>query len=247
MQQTNRLGVCVAMVGLFGPAMAAAQDSLGASGQVAVSAERMFGVVHTTTTAEEEGVDGTDVEVSVSATSLSLFAREAPSPFSGSRIALDFFPMDGLSVGLAIGAYTTSVSTEAEAGSASEEADVGTLSGFGIAPRIGYAYMFDDVLGIWPKIGVTYAAASFEPENVEPDPGDLAVESIGSSAFALSLEVPLVVSPAEHVAFTIAPTLDFGLSGKLEVETSDGTTEDTAESEPKTMDVGLQFGIATYF
>jgi hypothetical protein len=221
------------------PRGAQAQETFGSEGQFAVSGERLFGVTWSTQSSEEG-----DVKSTQSYTNISLLANPyGPfvSAYSFPRVGADFFVIDGLSVGAALGLFTVSSSSKVEAGDQEQEEDGPSLSGFLLAPRIGYAAMFNETVGIWPRGGITYVNASSESSD-----GD---SETTSSSLALTIEAPLVIAPVPHVALTIGPTLDFGLSGSTERTTTDPTTgeESTDEEDVDSTDIGLQAGITVWF
>jgi hypothetical protein len=170
---------------------ARAQDAeFGDLGHVAISAERLFGYVHTSETTTVAGVD-----TSRSNDSFSLFSN----PFGGiatgygwPRLAVDVFAARGLSVGAAAGFFHVSTNNT-------------SLNGFLLAPRIGYATNLGGRAFFWPRGGMTYAHASSSA-------GSGALTSTGS-VFALTLEAPLAIVATPHVAFLVGPTFDLGLSG----------------------------------
>ena len=113
--------------------LAHAEERLNEAGRFTVGAERLFGVAWDT---ETESLNGS--KTTTSETSVSLLTKQASSPFSASRIGFDYFVIDGLSVGAALG--YSSVSESVDSGGTSR--DLLSLHGFLFAPRVGYAYMF---------------------------------------------------------------------------------------------------------
>src|SRR5688572_30338674 len=82
---------------------AALGSSFGKAGSVAVGAERMFGYVHTTLDVKSQQPPS-DQETTTTVNRFSLLGRpsystEFQSPYSTPRLGIDFFPIDGLSVG----------------------------------------------------------------------------------------------------------------------------------------------------
>jgi hypothetical protein len=212
---------------------AQAQEQFARSGQFAVSAERLTGVVFAS---ESQEANGTTYTTKVTSVNLLLNATSGfTSNYSFSRVGLDYFATDGLSLGASLGLFSASASVETEAGGQSQESDAGGGTGWLLAPRIGYAYMFRESVGIWPRGGITYLTVS-------SDSGDGSADS-SASRLALSLEVPLILAPVPHVAFAVGPTLDLGLSGSDET-TSGGVT---VEQDVTATEFGLQAGIVVWF
>jgi len=165
-----------------------AQDEplpFGGSGHVAVSAERLFGFVHT-----EESASG----ASVSASTINLLSAPTAliaSGYTWPRVGVDLFLSPSVSLGLAASYFNVSPSA-------------GSFSGFQLAPRFGYAANVSPKLAIWPRGGITY-------EHVSTDSGG--GTSHEQSFVALTLDLPFAILVVPRGAFLIAPTLDLGLSG----------------------------------
>lgn len=225
--------VCVAA-----PAVQA-QD-FGKEGQIAISAERLFGIAHTSQT-DEIG----DGEFNQSHTSISLLTTPfnsttgtlLPVGFSFPRIGGDYFVIDGLSLGGSLGVFTMSGEFENEVMGETVDGDTGSVNGFLLAPRVGYAFMFNDTFGIWPRGGITFLHAGREADNND---------EASSSVWALTIEAPLVIAPLPHVAFTVGPTLDLGVTGSTEVNPAE-PDEPTVDNDFNVWDLGLHAGMTVYF
>lgn len=206
----------------------------GEKGQLAVGAERLMGFTHTTQTEENEfGKQTRSINnLSLLGSPLSGFT----TAYSAPRIAFDYFPTDGFSVGGSISYSHVGFNYETEPTTGESSDDSSTYSTFALSPRIGYAHMFSDSVGIWPRGGVTYIRIS-----TEYDDGDS-----NSSMLALSVEAPFLFTPVDNVAITFGPTLDYGLSMSGESTDSDGeTTEDDDDNPPH--EFGAQAGITVFF
>lgn len=215
-------------------ATARAQEPFGKQGQFAVSAERLFGVVHSSqTTKENDGTERTEdfTQVSLLSTQFGNFATVYTTP----RVGLDYFVIDGLTLGVALGVFTIS-SSESRTGN--QTVDGPTVNGVILAPRIGYAYMFTDVIGIWPRGGISYVG--FGTKNGGPNPDETSVHLL-----AVTLEAPLVISPVPHVGFLVSPVVDIGVSGSQDVK--DGQTGVTTSRDAKATEYGLEAGMLVYF
>ena len=132
--------------------------------------------------------------------------------------------------------------TETEGPTGSETEDLDPQSGFLISPRVGYGIMFTDVFGIWPRAGVTYFTASRDNKN---NAGQTTSES-SINGLALTLEVPLILSPIDHVGFTIGPAFDIPLSGSSETDPTDPAGQ-TSEFDAKFMEIGVNAGLLVWF
>lgn len=169
--------------GLSLPALASAQE-LGQKGDAVFSVDRLMGVSGTKRDQEL-------LPVTQDYTSISFGWRgQANAPFDVPRLSFDYLPIDHLSIGGSLG-Y---VSVDGE--------NAGDYEAFLFAPRVGYAYAFGRVVGIWPRGGLTYHTQS---------PGD-----VTEKGFALSLECPFTFSPASHFAFHVGPTFDLDMFGSIQ-------------------------------
>ncbi len=235
----TKLGSLVLFGALLVPQTVFAQDRFGSAGQFAISADRLTGISHTTIKSELGAVEQTD-----SLTTITLFTNtlgDRTSAYSAPRLGGDYFVIDGLSLGAAIGIVHNTSSREMAQGNNSIETDGPSRTGFLFYPRIGYALMFQDNFGFWPRGGLTYASASSTTEGDDGDEDSTQSES----ALAFSLEALFVFSPFPHVAFTGGPTLDLGLSGTYETENP--PVGDDQEYDVKATDIGLQLGVSVFF
>lgn len=196
-------------------------QTFGEKGQLAISAERLFGFVHNSSTVTFNGVDSTTKTDSFSLLSSTLTPVGSIGgglAYSQPRVAGDYFVIDNLSVGAALGYSHTSV-TLPPTGNQQLSTTVGSWT---FAPRAGYSLLFSDLIGFWPRAGFTYR--SFSAGNN------------GGHVLALTLEAPFTFSLIPHVVFTAGPTLDLGLTGS--VDTTQGNT--TISNDLSSTEIGLQ-------
>ena len=218
-----------AAAALFASSSAFAQD-FGKQGQLAVSAERLFGFSYNSSTTSLQGGDAT-----TSVTAFSLLSspvvvgggKDAWNGYSTPRIAGDYFIIDHLSLGGALGYAHWSLTTKAVVGN-----NESTVSGdtFTFAPRVGYTFAFNDMIGIWPRAGFTYR--SYSSDNVS------------AHDLALTLEAPFTFNVWPHVVFWGGPTLDLGLTGKANVDVGNNTTQ---SFDFNSTEFGIQTGLLVYF
>jgi hypothetical protein len=209
-----------------------AEGRLNQQGRFSVGAERLFGVAYQTTTIEQGGVKET-----LSTTSVSLLTKPNASPITAPRIAFDYFAIDGLSVGMGIGYSTISNDATLEGVAGAQVGGGRGVHAFVVAPRVGYAYMFNEYVGLWPRLGMTYSLLSSN--------GDQANDvEVSSHSLAVSGEVPLVFTPVSHVAFLLAPTIDYGVSAAVDV-TLPNSPQQSVDNSP--LDIGLHAGLAVWF
>ena len=112
---------------------------------------------------------------------------------------------------------TKSISAGAALGFARSTLGSDSIYAFEAAPRLGYGVMVGPWLAVWPKLGVSY------------------INSTGQSYLGLTIDLAAVILVAPHLAITLAPEGNIGLTGKRDNATLKLTT------------VGLQFGLAIPF
>lgn len=185
------------------------ERTFGNSGELAITAERLVGISRTTRKIKLVGPDQKD-----SVTRVHLFLNQNGDPlgYSAARLAFDVFVMDGLSLGGALG-Y-------------SSDADGATQSEFLVAPRLGYALMFSELVGVWPRAGVTYQ--------------DQKLANAKVALLAGTVEAELVLVPTANVVITLGPSYDFGLVGKYNPDP--GAKTDLAQDE-----FGFSAGLGVFF
>jgi hypothetical protein len=100
-----------------------------------------------------------------------------------------------------------------------------------IAPRLGYAAALGPKVVMWPRVGFTVVKLSID------DAGD----TFSDTAYALTVEVPLVFIVAPHVFLSVAPTLDVGLGGSVSSASASMSQDQTVTS------FGLQAALGAFF
>jgi hypothetical protein len=190
MKRTLKWTMAIVVILAAGKAWAG-EPAFGEAGHVALSAERLFGYVHSKQTTSVAGTD-----MSQSEDSFSLFNNPlgAATGYSFPRLGVDVFIAPSISVGGSLGYFNLSPPT-------------GSFSGFAFAPRLGFAARLGPNAAIWARGGITY-------QHVTTDPGNGGTSQTGT-AFALTLEAPIAILVAPRAAFLIGPTLDLGLGGSV--------------------------------
>lgn len=114
--------------------------------------------------------------------------------------AVDYFIVKNLSVGGVIGI---------------DYSKVGDADGFrfSIGPRVGYNLSFTNLLGLWPKIGFTYAHSNSGYSRAFGGGGATISASDSNDAIAINVFVPLMFHPTTHFFVGIGPFLDADLNG----------------------------------
>ena len=207
----------------------------GATGDIAVGAERLFGFASVSATATVDAGNGQTAEATESTSSFTLLGQGSPLPaFMLPRVGFDAFVTEGLSLGGFL-LFGTRSSKRELGGSvqATRASDGPTETLVVLGPRIGYAAMFSDTVGLWPRGGITYVSDSAED----------GVDRASVTMTELTLEALLIVVPVEHVGFTVGPIVEVGLGGETEISGTSGSQKmDTTAGA-----FGIQAGLLAYF
>ncbi len=166
-------------------ASAAGPDEFGRQGTAALFGERLFGI-HFSRVKQELG-NGDTATIETTGISLGWRGRGSLTPFEVPRVAFDYFVIDSLSVGGALGYASYGDDFDYEE--------------FLLAPRVGYAFMFSDVIGLWLRGGFTY-------HSLDPDPGG------SESGMAFTAEAMFIVAPTPHFGIIFGPTFDIDFTGE---------------------------------
>jgi hypothetical protein len=185
---------------------AASAQVFGNKGDAAFGAERLMGVHsdHVFEDGAAPGDPGTNYDVTTFG--LGWFGHAAATPFDLPRITFDYFIADHWSLGGALAYQTTDVTVNDGKGNGVRTA---SSAEFLFSPRVGYAYMFGRVVGIWPRAGITYHSETVTNDN-------------NINGFALGAEVQFVFVPVQHFAILLGPSLDLDFTGRTKpVQSSD--------------------------
>lgn len=220
---------------------------MGTQGSLTVTADRLFGFLISSTYSEPTpGVERTSRTTGI-------LIGSGSGQGSIPRVGLDYTVIPNLTIGAAFGlGFGTGTSTT-KSGGTETKVDEGTATSFLLAPRVGYLIDFSDNLGIWPRGGITIQRTSTStPDN--PGPNQAAredTETSNTQIFA-TLDVPFVLAPSDHFAFTAGPFLDFPLSASAKDTRPDpnkqsGTITTEPDPSPKTTYIGIGIGLLGSF
>ncbi|MBK8998350.1 MAG: hypothetical protein IPM35_21720 [Myxococcales bacterium] len=201
---------------LGGSAAFAQTQPFGTSGTMAFGAERLFAFYRQTISYEAPNGDDDEVDHS----GLGFGWGAVSYPFNVPRLGFDYFVIDQLSIGGALGYADFDDDDNGAGGDA-----------FILAPRVGYFIGFTEVFGFWPRGGFTYHSA--DPDGDRND----------HSGLALTLEAMFTISPAEHFAFVLGPTFDIDFMGEREC----GGPNNDEDCKWRYRSFGLQVGLMGYF
>jgi hypothetical protein len=218
------VGISAAAALSFGSATSFAQDDFATAGTFAFGVERVFGLYLAQRAEETPTDEDTDDYTQFSFA----WGGVPPTVYSIPRVGFDYFVIDGLSLGGSIAYWSLDIESENLDKTDGSVATGGSeQSAFLFSPRVGYAVMFSDVVGIWPRGGITYYSRSFDADGAPPE--------VDENELAFTAEFHLILAPVEHVGITIGPVIDFGITGEVD------------DPDPDNPDPDLQnrsFGIA---
>jgi len=160
--------------------------AFGWASDTVISAERVFGYARTGRRIDL-AQPASDLKETVDRVHLLLNGGNDVRSFSAPRIAFDHFLTDGLSLGALVGYSSAGGDEHALA--------------FLASVRLGYAFMFGKVVGLWPRLGPTYQYFK--------------VNGTKGYVLAGSFELPLVFVTSNHSIITFGPTLDATFYGQI--------------------------------
>ena len=216
----------------------------GTDAQFVFGVERVTGVFWNSFKLETD-----TTTITSTGTDIALFGNGVESsPHSLPRLGLDYFVIEGFSLGGSLVYWRSSGETESETPAGSATTDNPTTSQFLIHPRVGYSFVIDETFAVWPRAGITYSNLSTEDTDTNPATGAEVTQTTSISNLALSLDVPVVISPIENFAILIGPFVDLGVSGTFSIENDPAPAGgDPPEQDSKLTTIGLSMGIAGYY
>jgi hypothetical protein len=247
------LAAAMATVSGASAARAGAESTgIAEKGTLTIGAERMFGVSWSQTSTEDTQNQGGGTVTRNNKDSSTTFGllwnnNAALSPYLVPRIGVDFTVIPNLTIGGTIGYvhsslsfdHTTTTTVGATTQSVNTSGDNGAVSGFLLAPRVGYVIPLGSVLGLWLRGGISYYNVGSEgPPNANGNK-----DSNTLSGFGLNLDPQLVISPVEHFAITVGLAVDLPLSGTNKDEAANGATVVSRSYTEHFTNIGLTAGI----
>jgi hypothetical protein len=203
----------------------AAGSDFGSSGTFAFGIERAFGFYGYRASYAQDWPGGR-VEASDSGSMFNLLIGGSGidragaagglsvNPFAMPRVAFDYFVANSWSVGGSLGYVHTSGRYRMDSGPPGtrlDSHDLADVDVFAIAPRGGYCYMFNSIIGIWPRLGFTYAHWGSDAW------ADDGYKSSGY-VFDVNVEVMFPIVPVQHVAILVGPLVDIPVAGNSSTE-----------------------------
>ncbi len=211
-----------------------AEDRFASKGQMIIGAERLFGLYWTSRYWENEDSKAEATSSGLSFQLLWNANRRIDNQIP--RLAFDYAVINNLTIGGSLGLAYSSGETENDPGN---DVDEPSLLHLLLAPRVGYAIMFNDSFGIWPRAGFSLMYWSEEQEANNGNDVKTSEWTLG-----MTIEGMLVYSPATHFAFTFGPTIDLGITGNQEQDIQGGNDP---EWTVRNHIVGISAGLVGYF
>ncbi len=184
-----------------------------------------------------------------SATPSNLSTNASPSLFfTVPRVGFDYtFAPNWTIGGDGVIFFTLGGSSDSENRPAGGASTTGSLSGpsttlFGIAPRAGYIFEFNDVWSLWLRAG-----ASFYTTSTKLTLANNNTTTSGANQLALDLDPQFVIAPVKHFAFTAGLTVDVPITGRhwQDVTLANNTT--TVSASSSMLFIGATAGLLGWF
>jgi hypothetical protein len=193
MRKISSIALAATLFGVAGTANAQGYAApFGSKGNVTFAAERLFGFHWVKNTWEDQA--GRDYSESGTAAGIGwLFAKGLQ--FNQPRLGVDFFIIDDLSLGGAVGFFSVSGDNQDD-------------DGFLFSPRVGFNVAISQAVKFWPKVGLTFISVNDAQAFGVSGEANFAFFPTQSWAFLLTPSVDL--APFGSVEHGNAPDTDFG-------------------------------------
>lgn len=156
----------------------------------------------------------------------------------GARVGFHYFVIRNLSLGGTLGYEHQSASNTYQDNPGTWSTDVPSNWRLAVLPKVGYALMFTDMVGVWFRGGLGYER--FKQRRSENDSANYARDSF----LVMSGDILFIASPLPHLGLMLGPTFDFSLAGShFEHDSVNGDYSHDA----KLRRLGITTGIVGYF
>ena len=273
----RRLTAVLATVGaasaLLTTSLAHAQQKpeFGEKGEIILSADRLFPLVSFSSVSQDSltPIGGTTRTTTTTQTGISLLWGSTSTPgtngangpgttpetlfFTIPRVGFDYVVVPNFTLGGDIALFFTlggHVKTEVDNNNGTSQTNsVGSPSNtvFGIAPRAGYILGLNNVFSLWLRGGLSFYTESQKLTTVDNNGNTIATGTDSDHQFALDLDPQLVISPIQHVGFTVGLTWDIPLAGGHSTETVENNNTQTNSAGASIWFLGVTAGMLVYF
>ncbi len=224
--------------------------AFGNKGHFVVSAERLFGYVHVAQT-QDDSPNNPMSKATTTTNSYSFLGSSIntlASIFTFPRVGFDAFVTPGLSVGAALTYFHLSSNNDFAFGGSPDNVASSTISGYLLAPRVGYAILVGRKAWVWPRVGFTYVSLSNTSSNGAASAPPTSTSTGSTSLTAITVEALFAIGLGSQAVLLIGPTVDIGLSGTAKSGGTSGAVSNPSQSSSaKESDIGLQAGVALSF
>jgi hypothetical protein len=148
---------------------------------------------------------------------------------SGDELQASFFPVQGLSLGLAFGVQWWS-----DPPIANSSWPTASNMVLHVGPRVGYDFHFSPLVSFWPQVGVDYRLMTTWDSSPSP-PASTSTQT--SSAFGLSLMAPVLLHPSRGFFIGAGPAF-YTESSNSSGDTTNGVSYPWGDN-PKITSVGV--------
>lgn len=228
----HRFAALAVVAVTLGASQVARAQQFADQGVISISVDRAFGFTHTSYSVDPEGPIGDSTQTTNNFGFLG--QGNVPSPFAAPRASFDYFVIDGLNIGGSLAYWSLTGEFETPGGVQTDLADQSAVL---FAPRVGYAIMFSDVVGFWPRGGFSFYSLSTEQGFFV---GGVSGER-SESGFAFNADLPFVFVPVDHAAILVGPAFDVTLGAGGEVDPGN------ADYDAQWFDFGIYAGLGFWF
>jgi len=212
---------------------ALAQARFGDKGQLAITGENLF-ALQTERVGETPGFPQGDSSTTFNRFGF-LYSQGTPTPH-GPQVGVHYFIIPSLSLGGTIGYEARGGSrTHINGAGFTITEDNQDVSTFTLLPKIGYALMFNNIVGFWFRGGPgVFRVGESGPNSPRKD---------SHTRWLLSLDSLFVVSPFPNFAFYVGPQADISFAGTHSHTENNGIQTSWNSSY---RDIGLGLGLIGY-
>jgi hypothetical protein len=213
---------------------ALAQARFGDKGQLAITGENLF-ALQSERFGENPPFPNTESSTTVNRFGI-LYSQGTPTPH-GPQVGIHYFIIPSLSLGATLGFEARNGShTHIIGNGAQVTDDTADVSTFTFLPKVGYALMFNNIVGFWFRGGVgVFRVGDSGPNSPRKD---------AHTWWLLSLDALFVVSPVQHFAFYVGPQADISFAGTHSHTNPNGLEEPSYGTTYR--DIGLGLGLIGY-
>jgi len=209
-----------------------AQRRFGDQGQLAITGENLFAF-----SSERVGESFPDGDHTVTSNRFGFLYSQGSATPRGPQVGGHYFIIPSLSLGATLGYEARGGSVTRPLGNRGiVTQDTDSISTFVFVPKVGYALMFNDVIGFWFRGGPGFFRIG------TTDATDTRIRD-SETFWLLSLDAFFVVSPVQHVGFYVGPQADISFTGSHS-HTDNNGIEISQSATYRSLGLGL--GIIAY-